>query len=350
METQPPVRPLRLSYRDAGVDINAGNRAVALMAEAVRSTHTPSVLQSIGAFGGLFAADFLREARDPVLVVSTDGVGTKTLIAAAMGCYDTIGHDLVNHCVNDILVQGARPLFFVDYIAAGRLDPEVVAAIVQSCAEACRAARCALIGGETAEMPDVYRPGAFDLAGTIVGWVERDRVVDGRDVRPGDLCLGLPSSGLHTNGYSLARRVFADVSWDTVFPELGRPLGEVLLTPHRSYLPMVERLWEAGVPIKAMAHITGGGFADNIPRVLPPGVVVRLRRDAWEVPPIFRLIQRRGGVDEEEMYRVFNMGIGMVLILAPEEAHRACALLGDGALLIGEVRAGEGEPSSVVWG
>jgi phosphoribosylamine--glycine ligase/phosphoribosylaminoimidazole synthetase len=350
METQPPPRPRRLSYRDAGVDINAGNRAVAMMTEAVQSTHTPSVLRSIGAFGGLFAADILQEARDPVLVVSTDGVGTKTLIAAAMGRYDTIGHDLVNHCINDILVQGARPLFFVDYIAAGRLEPEMVAAVVRSCAEACRAARCALIGGETAEMPDVYASGAFDLAGTIVGWVERDRIVDGRDVRPGDLCLGLPSSGLHTNGYSLARRAFADVPWDTVFPELGQPLGEALLTPHRSYLPVVEKLWEAGISVKAMAHITGGGFVDNIPRVLPPNVVVRLRRDAWEVPPIFRLIQRWGGVDEEEMYRVFNMGIGMVLILSPDEAARARSVLGPEEMLpIGEVCAGDSATPRVVW-
>lgn len=350
LERSSSGRPSCRSYRDAGVDIDAGNRAVALMAEAVRSTHTPSVLRSIGAFGGLFAADALREARDPVLVVSTDGVGTKTLIAAAMGRYETIGHDLVNHCINDILVQGARPLFFVDYIAAGRLDPEMVAAIVRSCATACRAARCALIGGETAEMPDVYLPGAFDLAGTIVGWVERDQIVDGREVCPGDLCLGLPSSGLHTNGYSLARKVFADVSWDTVFPELSQPLGEALLTPHRSYLPVVERLWEAGVRIKAMAHITGGGFVDNIPRVLPPDVIVCLRRDAWEVPPIFRLIQRRGGVGEEEMYRVFNMGIGMVLILSPQDAERARAALGpEEILLIGEVLAREGTMPQVIW-
>ncbi len=341
--------PPRLSYRDAGVDIDAGNQAVALMAEAVRSTHTPAVLRSIGAFGGLFAADALRNARAPVLVASTDGVGTKTLIAAALGRYETIGHDIVHHCINDILVQGARPLFFLDYIATGRLDPEVVAAIVRSCAEACRKARCALIGGETAEMPDVYAPGAFDLVGTIIGWVERDEMVDGRDVRPGDLCLGLPSSGLHTNGYSLTRRVFADFSWNTVFPEVGRPLGEVLLTPHRSYLPLVEKLWAAGVKIKAMAHITGGGFPDNIPRVLPSGTAVRLYRDAWEVPPIFRLIQRLGGVDEEEMYRVFNMGIGMVVILSPDQGETARAVLGPEEIpVIGEViPCAEGEPRVV---
>ncbi len=335
-----PARPSspRISYRDAGVDIEAGNRAVELMAEAVRSTHTPAVLRSIGAFGGLFAAEALRKARAPVLVVSTDGVGTKTLIATAMGRYDTIGHDLVNHCINDILVHGARPLLFVDYIATARLDPVVAATVVRSCAEACRAAGCALIGGETAEMPDVYAPGALDLVGTIVGWVERDEMVDGREVRPGDLCLGLPSSGLHTNGYSLARRVFAAVPWETVFPEIGSPLGEVLLTPHRSYLPLVEKLWAAGVKVKAMAHITGGGFPDNIPRVLPPDVAVRLDRDSWEVPPIFRLIQRMGGVDEEEMYRVFNMGIGMVVILAPDQVETARAALQPEKIpVIGEV-------------
>ncbi len=326
-----------ISYKDAGVDIDAGNRAVDLMRDAVLSTYTPAVLRGIDSFGGLFEAGALKEASAPVLVISTDGVGTKTQIAVAMNRYDTIGHDLVNHCVNDILVQGARPLFFVDYIASARLEPEAVAAVVRSCAEACRAAGCALIGGETAEMPGVYAPGAFDLVGTIVGWVEKQAIVDGSRVCPGDLCLGLPSSGLHTNGYSLARRVFAGTPWETELPELDHPLGETLLTPHRSYLPAVEKLWAAGVDIKAMVHITGGGFFDNLPRVLPPEVGVRLDHAAWEVPPIFRLIQRLGNMDEREMYRVFNMGMGLVLILAPEQVDTAIRTLDGEPTVIGEV-------------
>lgn len=339
-EVRRTSRPI--SYKDAGVDIDAGNRAVDLIREAVVSTYTLAVLRGVGGFGGLFDARVLKEASTPVLVISTDGVGTKTQIAVAMNRYDTIGHDIVNHCINDILVQGARPLFFVDYIASARLEPEVVAAVVRSCAEACQAADCALIGGETAEMPGVYTPDAFDLVGTIVGWVEKEAVVDGSRVRPGDLCLGLPSSGLHTNGYSLARRVFADTPWETEFPELDRPLGETLLTPHRSYLPAVGKLWAAGVDIKAMAHITGGGFFDNLPRVVPDNVSVQLDRAAWEVPPIFRLIQRMGHVDEREMYRVFNMGLGLVLVLAPEQVDAAIRALDGEPVVIGGVVAWDG--------
>jgi phosphoribosylformylglycinamidine cyclo-ligase len=305
------------------VDIAAKMGALARVRAAVEGTYTPAVLAGIGSFGGLFDITALGHTTPPVLVASTDGVGTKTLIAAALGHYGTVGHDIVNHCVNDILVQGARPLFFLDYIAAGKLEQDQVVALVEGCAAACRAAGCALLGGETAEMPDVYQPGAFDLAGTMVGWVARDAIVDGRAVRPGDVCLGLPSSGLHTNGYSLARHALAGLSWDTVLPELGRPLGEVLLAPHRAYLREVEALWAAGVRVKAMAHITGGGFTDNIPRVLPAGLGVRLDRAAWEVPPIFRLIQQRGAVTDDEMYRVFNMGIGIVLLVVPEEVARA---------------------------
>ncbi len=324
------------AYAAAGVDIAAKMIAFEQMRQAVQSTYTPAALAGIGAFGGLFALDELRQARAPALVSSTDGVGTKTLIAAALGRYETIGHDIVNHCVNDV-----RPMFFLDYIAAGRLDPDVVVAIVTSCAEACRAVGCVLIGGETAEMPGVYQPGAFDLVGTLVGWVERDAVVDGRDVRPGDICLGLPSTGLHTNGYSLARRVLADMGWETVLPELGRPLGEVLLTPHKAYLREFEALVSAGVPIKALAHITGGGFPDNLPRVLPPGVGVCLDRAAWEVPAIFRLIQARGRVAEAEMYRVFNMGIGMVVLVALEDVDRAQVALPE-AVVIGEAAPWDG--------
>lgn len=325
------------AYARAGVDIEAGNRAVALMKEAVRGTYSTSVLTDIGSFGGLFSLEKVLGARDPVLVSSTDGVGTKTMIAAAMERYDTAGHDIVNHCINDVLVQGARPLFFLDYIAAGSLDPQMVAAVVEGCAAACKAAGCALLGGETAEMPGVYRPRTFDLVGTLVGWVEREGIVDGSDVKPGDICLGLPSTGLHTNGYSLARHVFADaarIGWDTVLPELGRPLGNVLLTPHKAYLREFETLTDAGVKVKAMAHITGGGFVDNLPRVLPDGVGVEIDRLAWDVPALFRIIQERGGVDEMEMYQVFNMGIGMVVTVSQDQVDLA-------------VEALEGEPAVI---
>jgi phosphoribosylformylglycinamidine cyclo-ligase len=331
------------AYGAAGVDIGAGERAVELMKAAVQRTYTPAVLAGIGNFGGLYSLAEVNRARDPVLVASTDGVGTKTVIAAAVDRYDTIGHDIVNHCLNDILVQGARPLFFLDYVAAPRLDPERIATIVNGCAEACRALGCALLGGETAEMPGVYQPGTLDLVGTMVGWVEREAIIDGRDVRPGDLCLGLPSSGLHTNGYSLARHVLGDIGWETVLPELGRPLGEVLLEPHRAYLREVETLWATGLTVKAMAHITGGGFPGNIPRVLPPGVGVELDQAAWEPPAILALIQQRGRVDPAEMVEVFNMGIGLVLMLAPEEAGPALAALEGDAAVIGRVVAWDGD-------
>ncbi len=311
------------AYAAAGVDIDAGETAVALMRDAVHQTYTRDVLTGIGAFGGSLSVQRLAADHDLVLVSTIDGVGTKTMIAEALGIYDTVGHDIVNHCVNDILVQGARPLMFLDYVAAAHLDPAKVAAIVGGCAEACRAVGCVLIGGETAEMPGVYHNDSFDLVGTMVGWTDRKALVDGRTVQAGDVCLGLPSSGLHTNGYSLARRVFADLSWDTVLPELGQPLGQVLLTPHRAYLHEVEALWDNGVTIKGMVHITGGAFVENIPRVLPEGLGARIERTAWQVPPIFRLIQERGRVAEIEMYRVFNMGIGFVLIVSPGEVNRA---------------------------
>jgi phosphoribosylamine--glycine ligase/phosphoribosylformylglycinamidine cyclo-ligase len=335
------------AYAAAGVDIEAKSRIFERMREAVQSTYTPAVLAGMGPFGGLFALGELFRTRDLVLVSSTDGVGTKTMIAEATGRYETIGHDIVNHCVNDVLAQGARPLFFLDYIASGKLESDTIVAIVTSCADACRASGCVLIGGETAEMPGVYCPGAFDLVGTVVGWVERDAIVDGSKVHPGDVCLGLPSSGLHTNGYSLARRVFADVGWETVLPELGRPVGEVLLTPHRAYLKEFETLVEAGVTIKAMSHITGGGFPDNLPRVLPQGVGVEIDRAAWDVPAIFRLIQERGRVDDMEMYHVFNMGIGMVLLVAAEEVERAVDALSGEAVVIGRAVPWDGSESRV---
>ena len=325
------------AYAAAGVDIAAKSNAFRQMRSAVQSTYTQAVLAGIGSFGGLFALDELRKQTDNlVLVASTDGVGTKTMIAEQMKKYDTIGHDIVNHCINDVLVQGARPLFFLDYVASGQLDPKMIVSIVSSCAQACRQSGVVLIGGETAEMPGVYKPGTFDLVGTLIGWVDRARIIDGQHVRPGDICLGLPSTGLHTNGYSLARRVFAGLSWKTVLPELGRSVGEALLEPHKSYLPEFEALAGAGISIKAMSHITGGGFPDNLPRVLPPKTGVRLDRAAWSVPPLFRLIQERGQVDEMEMYHVFNMGVGMVVWVKADDVDRALRALNGQAYVIGE--------------
>ena len=328
-----------ITYQDAGVDIAAGQRAVALMRDAVRATYGPEVLLGIGAFGGLFDASALHHMAAPVLVASTDGVGTKTKIAAALGRYDTIGYDIVNHCVNDILVQGARPLFFLDYIASSRIDPEMVAAVVTGAAAACRAAGCALLGGETAEMPGVYAEGEFDLVGTIVGVVDRAAVIDGSAIRAGDAVLGLPSSGLHTNGYSLARRVFRGWDLTAPLPELGGALGDALLAPHRSYLPAVQKLQTAGVTLKGLAHITGGGLVDNPPRILPPGLHFHLHAGSWPVPPLFRLIQRAGQIGDDEMAHVFNLGLGMLAVLPPEQVALAQQTLGEG-WLVGEIRAG----------
>lgn len=338
-----------MTYRDAGVDIAAGTRAVELMKGAVRSTYGPEVLLGIGAFGGLFDATGLKEMAAPVLVASTDGVGTKIKIASALGRFDTIGHDIVNHCVNDILVQGARPLFFLDYIAAGRLDPVMVASVVSGCATACRAAGAALLGGETAEMPGVYAEGEFDLAGTIVGVVDRAAIVDGSDIRAGDVIIGLASSGLHTNGYSLARRVLAERDLRAEVTELGRPLGDALLEPHRSYLAPVMRVLTAGLRVQGMAHITGGGLIDNPPRIFPAGLAAHLRRGSWPVPPIFDLIQRAGRIADDEMAHVFNLGLGMLLILRPEQAGDALALLGGGAWVVGEmVERGAGRSVEII--
>jgi len=281
------------------------------MSAAVKATYSGAVLAGIGSFGGLYDAAAIKGMAEPVLVASTDGVGTKVKLAAQAGSYASIGQDIVNHCVDDILVQGARPLLFLDYIASSRLDPAMVAEAVGGMAAACKASGCALIGGETAEMPGVYRDGEFDVAGTILGVVERGAILPAGNIVPGDALVGFRSDGPHTNGYSLARKVFEGVDLSTVYPELGRPLGEVLLAPHRSYLPV---LWPVlrdrpGL-IKALAHITGGGFIDNVPRVLPPGVEAVIRRGSWPVPPLYGLIERLGGVDPDEMYRVFNMAWG----------------------------------------
>jgi phosphoribosylamine--glycine ligase / phosphoribosylformylglycinamidine cyclo-ligase len=346
------VAPPVSAYAASGVDIDRKMGAIERMKQVVQKTYSPAVLAGIGNFGGLFDADVLKAAQAPVLVASTDGVGTKTKIAAAVGQYKGLGHDIVNHCINDILVQGARPLFFLDYIASSRLDPDMLVDLVDGCAEACAAAGCALLGGETAEMPGVYASREFDLVGTVVGWVEKGAIVNGHNVRPGDVCVGLPSTGLHTNGYSLARKVFEGVLLDKVVDELGTTLGQSLLVFHRSYLQPVENLQKLGITIKAMAHITGGGFPDNLPRVIPQGVGVVLDRAAWEPLPIFRLIEARGGIDPLEMYRVFNMGVGMVLFLAPEDADRTIGALvetfPEGApCVIGEVVAWDGSGPQV---
>lgn len=316
---------MTIDYKAAGVDIDAANRAKQLMADAVRSTHSAAVLAGMGAFGGaLSLAETLARTPDPVLVASTDGVGTKTLIAAAVGRYDTVGQDLVNHCIDDLLVQGARPLFFMDYIASARLDAEQVATLVGGMAQACQAAGCALLGGETAEMPDVYAAGAFDLAGTMVGVVSRPALITGATIQPGDVVLALPSSGLHTNGYSLARRVCAPLGYDARPPELGGvTLGEALLAVHRSYLQQIEALWAAGVTLRGLAHITGGGLWENVPRVLPPGVGVEIRRGSWSIPPICELLVARAGLSEHEAYRTLNMGLGMLVVVSAAELARA---------------------------
>jgi phosphoribosylformylglycinamidine cyclo-ligase len=341
----PPV-PLfgYAGYAAAGVNIDAGNRAVDLMRSAVQSTYGPEVLAGIGAFGGLFDAAGLKALPAPVLVASTDGVGTKVKLAAQAGRYAGIGHDIVNHCIDDILVQGAQPLFFLDYIASARLDPEQVAAVVGGMAAACREAGCALLGGETAEMPGVYAPGEFDVAGTIVGVVDRAHLLPRPDVRPGDVLLGLRSSGPHTNGYSLIRQIFRDTPLDTVFPELGRPLADALLAPHRSYLPLLRtEIQNPQSAIKALAHLTGGGFIENLPRVLPSGVGAVIHTGRWPVPPLFQLIQQRGPVSTAEMHRVFNMGIGLVVILAPERVAALQAALGEETWVIGQLVAGAHE-------
>jgi phosphoribosylformylglycinamidine cyclo-ligase len=315
-----------LRYADAGVDIDEGNRAVALIKRTVASTFTAPVLGQLGAFSGLFAFDTARW-RQPVLVASADGVGTKIKIAIAVGRHRGIGSDLVNHCINDILCCGAEPMFFLDYFATGKLRPEQLAEIVEGIADGCRAAGCALIGGETAEMPGVYGLGDYDLAGFIVGGVERDEVIDGSHVQAGDAVVALPSSGLHTNGYSLVRHIVAnrEIAYDAVLPGTAVPLSDLLLEPHRSYLPAIRAMRAGGVDLRAIAHITGGGLKENIPRALPQGLGVELERSSWEVPAIFRALQETGGIHPAEMWRTFNMGVGMVIVIPQDQVAAAQA-------------------------
>jgi len=356
-----------MTYAQAGVDVDAAARLVERIGALARSTRRPEVLADVGPFGGLFRLSGYRpggrpSGRDAVLVASADGVGTKLKLAALLGRFQGVGMDLVNHCVNDIFCAGAEPLFFLDYIASGSLSDDERASIVEGVAESCRAAGCALLGGETADLPDVYGPGDFDLVGFIVGVVERDAIIDGASIRAGDALLGLPSSGLHTNGYSLARKVFGvGVGGDAVeerarlerhYSELGATLGDALLAVHRCYYnelkPVLARL-------KGIAHITGGGLPGNLPRILPEGpstgsgqaLAARLHEGSWPVPPIFRLIQERGNIAEDEMYRAFNMGLGMVLVCDPSDVEAVRAQVGE-ALVVGEVVPGTGEPRVII--
>jgi phosphoribosylformylglycinamidine cyclo-ligase len=307
-----------MDYKSAGVDIDAGNETVRRIKSLAQSTFTSGVLSEIGSFGGLFRLD-PTGWKDPILVSSADGVGTKLKVAFLANEHRTIGCDLVNHCVNDILVQGARPLFFLDYLATGRLQPDVATQVVDGLARACRENGCALLGGETAEMPGFYADGEYDLAGFIVGAVESETLIDGRSIAAGDVIIGLPSSGLHTNGYSLARKIVFEqlgLSVDSSVQELGESIGAALLKPHRSYLNALYPLVARG-GIKGMAHVTGGGLTDNVPRILPEGTAARIARSAWTVPPLFSWLQGAGNVPDEDMLRTFNMGIGMIVVCTP---------------------------------
>ena len=329
------------SYRDSGVDVDAATSVKGRIADLVSRTHGPEVLGGIGGFGALYA---LSGFRDPVLVSSTDGVGTKSKVAAALGRYDGLGEDVVNACVNDVIVCGATPAYFLDYIGVGELDAAVVEDLLSGMVRACETAGCALIGGETAQMPGVYAGGDFDLVGFAVGVVERDEILDPADVEIGDMLVGLPSSGLHTNGYSLVRRVF-DLDDDPSQllrhrPELGRTLGEELLEPHLSYVSTVQRV---RADVKSIAHVTGGGLVENLPRALPDGTAASLDRRAWDVPPIFSVIQSAGEISDDEMFRVFNMGLGMVLVCDSAKASALAAEL-PGAKIVGEVTAASGQP------
>jgi phosphoribosylformylglycinamidine cyclo-ligase len=335
-----------VDYKSSGVDIDAGNETVRRIKQLAKATFTPGVLSEIGSFGGLFKLD-TAAWKEPVLVSSADGVGTKLKVAFMANRHRTIGVDLVNHCVNDILVQGAAPLFFLDYLATGRLSPDVAEEIVDGLARACRDNGCALLGGETAEMPGFYTDGEYDVAGFIVGAVDRARIIDGTSIVAGDVLIGLPSTGLHTNGYSLARKVAFEVlklDVDSHVPDLGETVGEAFLRPHRSYLPVIKPLLGAG-RIKGMAHITGGGITDNLPRVLPAGTAARVNRTSWRVPPIFRWIGESGRVPEYDLRRALNMGIGLILVVAPGDADAVRkALLEAGeanSVVIGDIVKGD---------
>ncbi len=335
--------PPRDAYAEAGVDIEAGAAVVEGIREAVRSTRVPGVLGDLGGFGALFTLG--SRFRDPILVSGTDGVGTKLLVAQRLGRHQTIGQDLVAMCVNDIVVSGAEPLFFLDYFATGRLHPEVAVQVIRGIADGCRKAGCALVGGETAEMPGMYGEGHYDLAGFAVGAVERDRLIDGQRIEPGDALIGLASSGLHSNGYSLVRRLCDELDWSEPYG-LGRPLGDILLEPTRIYvrecLALAERF-----DLRGLVHITGGGFTENIPRVLPAGLGAVLWRGSWTTPPIFPFLRQRGGLSDAEMYRTFNNGLGMILIVPAAQAEEVAAA--SGGQRVGEIRV-DPEHRAVVEG
>jgi phosphoribosylformylglycinamidine cyclo-ligase len=341
------------AYAAAGVDIDLGNKVKATLPQLLASTHRREVLGKVGGFGGLFALD-LKKYREPILVSSVDGVGTKLKIAFTMDKHDTIGADLVNHCVNDIAVLGAEPLFFLDYLGTGKLEPHVFTEIIKGFARACAENNCALIGGETAQMPGFYQPGEYDVSGTIVGVVEKSRMLNGqKTVKRGDVVIGIVSSGLHTNGYSLGRKIFFEqlnLKPSSRVPGLKDTIGAELLKEHISYGPLVQKLLKKfnvqQLPIKAFAHITGGGFVDNIPRVLPKSLDVVIKKGSWDMLPIFQIIAEKSGVPDEELYQVFNMGIGMVAIVAADKAEAALKFIGahkHNAWIIGEVVKGKGE-------
>src|SRR5688572_15352512 len=335
--------PKPISYADAGVSIDNANRAVAKIREYARATFNERTLTEIGSFGGMFSGAF-PGMTEPILVASADGVGTKLKLAFETGIHNTVGADLVNHCVNDILVQGARPLFFLDYFATGKLEPDVTASVVEGMARACKENGCVLLGGETAEMPDFYPPGEYDLAGFIVGVVDRSKVIDGKAIKPGDVVIGIPSNGLQTNGYSLARKLFFEVGEyapGTYLGELGETVGEALLKTHPSFLQEIGPMLDSG-KIKGLAHITGGGFLENIPRILPKGVSVGIRRGTWPELSVFGVMQRLGNVSDREMFRTFNMGIGMVTVCDPENTAAILAHLTQG-YEIGSVVPGNGK-------
>jgi phosphoribosylformylglycinamidine cyclo-ligase len=337
----------RTSYRDAGVDIDAQDEALSQVRRIVRDTYNPDVLSELGSFGGLYRASF-PDVAAPILVSSTDGIGTKLRVAQAMKIHDTVGYDLVCHCVNDILVQGARPLFFLDYFATGKLTPSIMVDVVRGIARGCKENGAALIGGETAEMPGFYGNDDYDVAGFIVGVVSEAQLIDGKKIRPGDVLLGLPSVGLHTNGYSLARKVLVDklgLDYQTILPEIGGKIGEILLAPHISYLRPLLPLVEEGL-IHGLAHITGGGLTDNVPRILPGDCDAHIKLGSWEVLPIFRYLHEKGNIDTEEMLRVFNMGIGMVVAIAPDAVDRVVKrfqVMRQPYYFIGNVRPGSGK-------
>jgi phosphoribosylformylglycinamidine cyclo-ligase len=334
------VPPKSKAYAEAGVDIELGNRVKKGLQEKVRTTFGPEVLGKIGGFGGLFRADF-QNMHEPVLVSSIDGVGTKLKVAICLGKHESVAQDLVNHCINDIAVTGARPLFFLDYIGAERLEPVVFNQLISGFTKACRASRCALIGGETAQLPDMYYQGEYDLAGCIVGVVDRPKILDGSRIVPSDVLVGLPSTGLHTNGYTLARKVLLHdmrLSLDQKVDGLSKPLGEELLRIHRNYQPLLETL-PSGV-LKGAAHITGGGLIDNLPRILPGTCDALIDTDSWKVPALFRLVQRGGNISTEEMFQVFNMGIGMVLVVSKRHQQEVVTLTK--GKVIGRITPGSG--------